>query len=688
MSLRLRWDRVARRLSVPWRRRADSWRSTYAPREQRHEHLRTIFSTPPIDSTTPVAETLADFAGRHLEHRFDLLGSGWVRLRLGLEATGLEGIRFPPEDPVEPDPGGRWLAGRVNAANLADARRIWRLVARDYVPIDWQIDLRSGYRWREDVWGRDVAVTPARGADVKSPWELGRMQHLPRLALAHALARGGIEGFGAPETYVREIRDQILEFMASNPPRFGVQWRSTMDVAFRLVSWLVTRDLLLGGGAVLDDGFERELAGSVLDHGRHVRSHLEWSPRFGGNHYLANLLGLIFAGAYRPAGPEADGWLSFAVPELVREVGLQFGRDGGNFEGSTGYHRLSTEMLLWTTAVLLRLPGERWSAIPVERDATPGLLLGRLRDAADLVTGIARPDGRVPQIGDHDSGRVVMIDPVRDGDPLDHRGLVAAIRHLLGEEDPIAGPDAFVLATPGRQGMGALPAPAESVETVGDDDSWSAVDDRVSACSPEGRRTLRILAPGDDLRESLTCRCWPEFGLCLLRSPRLCLAIRCGPLGRGRRSGHAHNDQLAIELTVDGVDRIVERGTYVYTPLPERRDAYRSVRAHFAPRLEDGREPVPLGPGPFELGPDPEGTVLYLGRHGFAGMHAGYGAPMIRRLTLEAQALVVEDVYEGDGAVAPQLPSGAAEVTLAEVEAWTDLPRSPAYGVLESRDAD
>ena len=128
---------------------------------------------------------------QYLAHRFDLLGSGWVRVVHGMSCRGLEGHRFDMGVPVTPDREGRWLAGRVSPANLETAQQLWRLVDEGYDPIDWHLDFKSGYRWPETIWYRDVPVPPAAGADVKVPWELARMQHLPILALAYGYASGG-----------------------------------------------------------------------------------------------------------------------------------------------------------------------------------------------------------------------------------------------------------------------------------------------------------------------------------------------------------------------------------------------------------------------------------------------------------------------------------------------------------------
>jgi hypothetical protein len=88
----------------------------------------------------------------------------------------------------------------------------------------------------------------------------------------------------------------------------------------------------------------------------HIVNHLEWNEKNRGNHYLSNIASLLFVAAYLPCTPETDAWLAFAVQELVNEVEYQFTPDGANFEASTSYHRLSTEMVIYATALLLGLP--------------------------------------------------------------------------------------------------------------------------------------------------------------------------------------------------------------------------------------------------------------------------------------------------------------------------------------------
>jgi hypothetical protein len=80
---------------------------------------------------------------------------------------------------------------------------------------------------------------------------------------------------------------------------------------------------------------------SIVTHGKHIIGHLEWDDALRGNHYLSNVVGLLFVAAYLPRTMEMDVWLALGVQELVNEVELQFHPDGANFEASTSYHRLS-----------------------------------------------------------------------------------------------------------------------------------------------------------------------------------------------------------------------------------------------------------------------------------------------------------------------------------------------------------
>lgn len=349
----------------------------------------------PLDLSLLPAEKIHQQNQHFLKHEFDLLGSGWVEVCHGMNCKGLEEFYYPPAE-----------QGKINEKNLSESERIKSLIQGPYLAIDWHIDFKSGYRWHEDTWSQNIQYGSELGADVKVPWELSRMQHLISLAWGYALEK--------KDLYRIEFQNQILDFISSNPPRYGVNWSCTMDVGIRIANWLMAFDLFSAYGAQFDPEFEKTFIRSVYEHGHHIRNHLEWDPYLRSNHYLANIAGLLFVSAYL----DAD-WFDFSIRELVNETLIQFHPDGSNFEASTCYHRLSAEMVVYATALAI----EKKVQFPQE-------YLRRIHKMGDFIRDITKPDGAIVQLGDHDSGRFFKVFP--DLDILDHRYLVSSIRNLKG----------------------------------------------------------------------------------------------------------------------------------------------------------------------------------------------------------------------------------------------------------------
>ena len=44
--------------------------------------------------------------------------------------------------------------------------------------------------------------------------------------------------------------------------------------------------------------------------------------------------------------------------------------------------------------------------------------------------------------------------------------------------------------------------------------------------------------------------------------------------------GHVHNDKLSFDLQVNGIDMVKDPGTYTYSAFPDKRNEYRSSKAH------------------------------------------------------------------------------------------------------------
>ena len=585
-----------------------------------------------------------------LEHRFDLLGSGWVVVECDLKSY------------------------RLSSGNQKRALAIRKLIDSDYNPIDWQLDFKSGYRWRADCLSGTLRYGHEPDVDVKVTWELARLQHLSWLAIS------------GDQKSIREFRNQVLDFAAANPPGYGVNWLCTMDVAIRAANLLVAYDLFVARGADFDQSFLGEFNALIVAHGKHIMANLEWHDVYRANHYLADIVGLMFVAAYLPCSDESNAWLIFSVEQLINEVERQFTPDGANFEASTSYHRLSAEMVVYGTALVLGLPHEK-KAVLGEMASFPDWYFERLERMAEFSVHVTKPNGRVAQIGDNDSGRFFKICPPFDKvggilveQHLDHRSTVAAINGLFDREDfeEFSGPD-FALETTvvsvfaGGQKVTSYLRAGDNPGAMGVQIT-GGVDDDLSVLAQT------LIEPADaTVLNGLTAFAYPDFGLYIWRSARFFLSVRCGPVGQNGNGGHAHNDQLAIELNIDGEDWVADPGTYLYTPSPKDRNSYRSVHAHGAPRVGVG-EPARLDLGLFRLEDNATAKCLCFDLDGFTGLHTGYGVSLQRGVEFQGGAIRITDLIAASG------QADAQPVTVhdgkALREAWSlDLPFSPGYGL-------
>lgn len=579
-----------------------------------------------------------NLCAQYRSHRFDILGSGVTHVQYAMTCPGLEDHSFasPPSPDVDHD--GGWLEGIVNQSNLQESQRIWRMIRPDYVPIDWQLDFKSGFRWPASSWHSDITYGRVDGPDIKVPWELARMHHLVTLALGYSQTRDN--------SLFDEFRSQTLDFVATNPPGFGVNWTCSMEVAIRSINILLALDIFRNAGAAPDKDFMNVLARCIRSHGKHIIDNLEWTPETSllGNHYLANIAGLVFIAAYVPSSQETDSWLLFGIGEFTRQAEQQFHEDGANFEASTSYHRLTSEIAAFTTAVIISIPEQRLEALgKIQRMtgipalpgragkllelhdipwlsrpcALPGQHFDRLRKMAAFLEAISTRGRLFPQIGDNDNGRFVKLLPVPDLSDnsechCDASPTLSAIDAVLGDNDGSAE----------AQLIGAIAGKA-----------------------------IRSVHKNSAVQED-NPRVFTNFGLCIYRTDLMHLIVRCGPVGKNGHGGHGHNDQLSFVLSLDGRPVFVDPGTYVYTPLPDKRNLFRSTSMHntlVIPGME--QNPWPEGrKGLFIMDERSSARILTANATEFLGEHTGYGPITQRRLTLEANALRGTDFCDRTGA--------------------------------------
>ncbi len=611
----------------------------------------------------------------YLDHKFDLLGSGWVQVAYGMKCQGLEGYVYDDHKGIEDfDSNGEWLKSRINLSNLAEAKKIWQKVDSNYCPIDWQRDFKSGYRWKEATWHEDIAIpknTP--GADIKVPWEISRCQHLPQLGLASIFEKNK----DLRNKYSREYRNQVLDFIANNPPGFGVNWHCTMDVAIRISNWLIAYDIFCSQGEKFDHDFEQIFYRSIKEHGKHILANIEWSNLGRSNHYLANIVGLILIAAYLPRDNHNDAQAAWAVKELVFEIREQFDEDGVNREGSTSYHRLSSELAIYGCIYASRLLLDRkenifkkisnqegligWGgrtkkaaqelSAELSNHLLPDDIWGKVSGMAEFIKNITRLDGLSPQIGDNDSGRFVKLTSRYDlnqcnGFPkenfLDHTHIVMLVSELM-ERDKLN--SCSLEASIATSIWSFSPVKKiKSKESKFIKNNYQEFIDLYESLPTAHKQQYKFLVPNIH-RGPLVTKSYKHFGAFIWRASNFFMVFRCGPNQQYGCGSHLHHDQLSIELMINEINYVRDPGTYVYTPLPNRRDEYRGIFAHFTPVPTDTRL-IPKNDGLFLFPDCYRAECINFDNEMIIGRHNAFGDYVYRMIYLEDQKLVIKDFSE------------------------------------------
>lgn len=400
---------------------------------------------------------------------------------------------------------------------------------KEYRPIDWHWDFKSGYRWPPYTFHNRIRYGDKPGVDVKVPWELSRFQHLTLLGQAYVLTKD--------KRYADEFKNQIVDWINNNKVGFGVNWSSTMDVAIRAANWLIAQEYFYDE-SVFPETFWRPFFLSIYEHGRYIRRHLEKGPPKV-NHYLSNIVGLFFISLYCPFLEESAKWKPFCIKELEREIYNQVYDDGCHFEGSTSYHRLALELFFYAELLAKRAG--------IEFSPTYHNKLMKMFDFS--LYGI-KPDGKIPQIGDNDNGRFLVFSsrPI-----LDHTYLLCLASIFYQDSS-------FKLR------------------------AFSYDDEAFWVFGKEGHEIWSSLP----YREQKLCsKAFLDSGWNVLRHGNTYCLISCGNKRYNSPSGHRHNDRMSFELMINGMDIIVDPGTFVYSSDPGGRNRFRSTEYHNTLVFED-----------------------------------------------------------------------------------------------------
>jgi hypothetical protein len=251
--------------------------------------------------------------------------------------------------------------------------------------IQWRRDPLSNYVWPLD-YHRDIKLIRTDGSDVRVLWELNRLGRFLPLACAYGLTHD--------ERYSAEFTTQLKSWAEQNPYGRGPNWTCAMEVALRAINLLAAFEFFRQSPQ-MPVAFFLQL---LQQHGNYIRRNLEFSYIATSNHYLSDVVGLLWLGLLLPELRDANSWRDFGLDQMLREMDKQVLADGADFEASTGYHRFVTELLLYSFLLCranhVEIATRYWS---------------KLHQMLRYIHAYLRPDGFAPLIGDTDGGQVLPV---------------------------------------------------------------------------------------------------------------------------------------------------------------------------------------------------------------------------------------------------------------------------------------
>ncbi|HET6889611.1 MAG TPA: heparinase II/III family protein, partial [Pyrinomonadaceae bacterium] len=256
-------------------------------------------------------------------------------------------------------------------------------------PIDWHLEPISGKTTPLVHWSNlDFLDTEVAG-DNKIIWELNRHQYFATLGQAYWLTQD--------EKYARAFVRHLDSWMDRNPPKQGINWASSLEVAFRSISWIWALYFFKDSPAFNAKTFRQALKFLYLN-ARHLETYLStyFSPN---THLTGEALGLFYLGTFLPEFRDAQRWRNKGSEILLEQLPRHVKSDGVYFEQSSYYHRYTTDF--YTHFLILRR---------VNGNSVPSQLTEKLIALFDHLMYIQRPDGTTPLFGDDDGGRLVMLE--------------------------------------------------------------------------------------------------------------------------------------------------------------------------------------------------------------------------------------------------------------------------------------
>lgn len=439
------------------------------------------------------------------------------------------------------DADGSWRRALVGKADdIANGHLSYFNFDRVHIgqPANWHRDHNLGKassrRMTQQIDYRDVASN----GDCKEVWEPNRHHQFVILARAYAATRD--------QRYAEVLVAQMSAWLDENPYGYGMNWRSPLELAVRMINWVFALELISDSGLLTGQRW-RTIHDSMQAHCWETQRKISRGTS-ANNHVIGELAGVFIAASWLPGMAGAARMAEECRAGLIEEMARQTSDDGCNREHALGYQFFVIQFHLVSALV------GRWSG-----KEFPDAYLDRLKIMLEFVASLAE-GGPLPLFGDQDDGYVL--------DLGNHSRDVEALMDI--------GCRLFKMSDTARR----LASPAES--------TWWLLGD------------AGALETAPICGQALISTGFPDSGYYLLqsgnRSKSVSILFDCAELGYGAIAAHGHADALGFTLRCNGQYLLVDTGTYDYFTYPAFRNYFRSTAAHNTVEIDGEDQSVMTGP--------------------------------------------------------------------------------------------
>jgi len=428
-----------------------------------------------------------------------------------------------------------WSCGKYE---LFDDLNLFEKFSYQQFKSKWNAGFQTENQWSEDVYSYEISCNQRTDiGDVRTNWELNRHFQFAGLAKNYFLT--------GDYKYLTELKRLFYDWNSHNLFLHGVQWKSAMEIAIRINSWIFTYLFITKAVERYDnkqEEFLHDIECGIKAMAKYVLSH---RSRYSSanNHlivemYAVAICGIVFK--YKP-------WIDKTVKILTRELTRQNYIDGVNKEMSLHYQCLVLEAY----GLLQIVMSENGIEIPA--------IWGKyLEPMTEFVADSWVKKSVAMEFGDNDEGKILDL----SGKEQDYYKYVLELMSFVLEKK-----------------YATLESPCENL-------LWLLQEETLCECRKK------------EIYVSPQFKCYKKGGYTFIRDNDndVMIGIDHAELGFGKLAAHGHADALSFQAYFDGTSVFADAGTFNYHYGPKERNIYRSTQMHNTVSIDNKNQSEILGP--------------------------------------------------------------------------------------------